>query len=220
MNIYSKVYCGLLLITLVCYLFALQRKELYPKMIVLLMLLWLFVTAAAIYVVRYAGFENNLFLFHILTPIEYSIMAILYRSVIVNKLIKKVLLISIPVFILISILFAIFIQAPDTNNTYVFIIESVALIFLSLFFLREVLLLQQVKDIYTFPMFWISVGILFHFTGILVIEGMLNYTISHSMDLARKVYELGHIFKYLLFISFIIGAFFLKSEPASESLKK
>lgn len=176
-------------------------------MVILLMILWFITTSIAIYLVRFAGFKNNLFVFHISTPLEYTILAMLYKNEISSVIVKKIILISIPVFIVLSFLFGFFIQTPDTNNTQIIIIESVIMVFLSLFFLREVLLLQQVTVLHRYPMFWISVGILFYFIGNLVIEGMLNYLISHSMDLAKRSYRLGYIFKYLLFLLFIIGAY-------------
>jgi hypothetical protein len=179
------------------------------------MLLWLATSVIAISLIRYAGLKNNLFVFHISTPLEYMVLSMLYRDVIANKALKKTILFTIPVFIALSVLIAFFIQKWDTNNSYIIIIESVVMIFLSLFFLRETLLLQQVTVLSHFPMFWISVGILFYFTGSLVIEGMLNYIMRHSMELAKRTYRLGYIFEYLLFILFIIGAFCSKASSFS-----
>jgi len=176
-------------------------------MLILLMILWLVTTLAAIYSTKYAGLKNNLFIFHIFTPLEYVLLALFYRDIIVNSRVKKIISYSIPIFILLAILFSVFIQKPDTSNSTVIMIESVIVIFLSLFFLREVLLLQHATILYRFPLFWISVGILFYFTGNMIIEGLLNYMISHSMQLARRVYHIGHVFKYLLFLLFIIGAY-------------
>jgi hypothetical protein len=207
MDLYSKVYLGLLFITLVSYVTTYRENEKYSKWVILLMILWFFTVAVAIYLSEYAGFKNNLFVFHISTPLEYAILGMLFRGVLVNTTLKKIIALSIPFFVVLSILFAAFIQKPDANNSDIIIIESVMLIFLSLFFLREVLLLQQVPDLHRFPMFWICVAILFYYIGNLIVEGMLNYLIRHSMELARRAYRVAAIFKYLLFILFIIGAF-------------
>ncbi|MDP4261151.1 MAG: hypothetical protein Q8941_01355 [Bacteroidota bacterium] len=211
MNIYNKVYFVLLFITLISYLGGFGKKPRYVRMVILLMILWFFTSAVAIYLVKYGGLTNNLFVFHISTPLEYVILSMLFRDVIVNKAIKRIILLSVPFFVALSVLFSVFIQPVDTNNSNIIIIESVILVFISLFFLREILLLQQVTVLHRFPMFWICVGILFYYTGNLVIEGMLNYMIRQSMELARRTYRFGYIFKYLLFILFIIGAFCSKS---------
>jgi hypothetical protein len=211
MNIYDKVYFGLLIITLVSYLISFRKKERYVRMVILVMILWFLTTAAAICLIKYAGMTNNLFVFHISAPLEYLILSILYKDVINNKAVKKIIILSIPFFITLSILSSAFIQKADVNNSNMIIAESVIMIFLSLFFLRETLLLQRVTVLHQFPVFWISVGILIYFTGNLVIEGMLNYMINHSMELARRIYRIGYIFKYLLFVLFIVAAFCRKT---------
>ncbi len=218
MNIYRSVYFGLLLFCLFSYCINFRKKEHYAWLVVLLLLLWLCTAAIAIYLIKSVGLKNNLFIFHISTPLEYVILCMLYKHSIVNAQIRKMISYSIPVFIVLSMLFSIFIQTPDFNNSYTVIIESVVMIFLSLFFLREVLLLQQVTILHQFPMFWISVGVLFYYTGNLIIEGMLNYMVNHSMELARRAYMISYIFKYLLFCLFIIGAFC--DRPFTFAIKK
>ncbi len=190
----------------------------YVKMVIAFMLLWLVTAVTAMVLVRYVKLKNNLFVFHISTPIQYIILCTLYKSVILNARIKRIIAVSIFCFIVLSIFFSAFIQLPASNNSYVVSIESVIMIFLSLYYLREILLLQQVTVLHRFPMFWISIGILFYFTGILLIEGMLNYMIIHSMELAKRSYMIENLFEYLLFVLFIIGAFCNKNSLAS--LKK
>ncbi len=208
MNIFSVVYIVLLFITLISYITLCRKKDLYVKLVISLLILWVIVTGAAIYSTEYAGLKNNLFIFHIFTPLEYIILALLFKVIIVNTTVKRLLAYSIPVFIVVAILFSIFIQKLNESNSAVITLESVIMIFLSLYYLREVLLLQHATVLHKFPLFWIIVGILIYFTGNLVIEGLLNYVIVHSMELAIRIYNIGHIFKYLLFISFTIGAFY------------
>ncbi|MEP7264238.1 MAG: hypothetical protein ABI772_07065 [Bacteroidota bacterium] len=206
MNILQEVYFVLLFITLTLFIIALKNNVYYVKIIVLLITLWLLVSASAMLLSRVAGVKNNLFIFHISTPLEYLLICLLYRNVVENKSVRSMINLSIPVFFVLSILFSLFIQKPTVNNSYIVLIEYVILIFLSLFYLREILLLQQVTVLHRFPMFWISVGILFYYTGNLIIEGMLNYMINHSMELALRTYRLSYVFKYLIFLLFIIGA--------------
>ncbi len=199
-------YFGLLLITLILYGSLLRTNYWYSISIVLLMILWLLTSVTAIYLSVVAKLNNNLFVFHISTPLEYLLLAMLYEQAIINRHLKKLIGLSIPVFIGLSILFAAFVQKPDANNSYITILESILLISISLFYLREILILQHVPILHQFPMFWITVGILLYYSGNLLIEGLLNYMINHSMELARRTYKLGHVFKYLTFILFIIGA--------------
>ncbi|HEX7905262.1 MAG TPA: hypothetical protein VF487_15425 [Chitinophagaceae bacterium] len=207
MNIYTRIYLVLAVITLITYLSGFHRKKWYGKMVILHLVLCLTTTVTAIALIKYGHFRNNLFVFHIATPIEYAIFAMLYANVIVNSKLKKYIIYSIPAFALLCILFFLVVQPLTVNNSYVVMIESIIMVGLSLYFLRQLLLLQQVESLNSFPMFWICVAILFYFVGSLVIEGMLNYLMRHSMELARKTYRVGYIFKYLLFLLFIVGAF-------------
>ena len=218
MNIYNGLYLVLSLITLISYLLLLPVRYSWVKFIVAYLALLLLTFLASVYLANIVKLKSNLFIFHISTPLEFVILSLFYRSVIVNKEMKKGIVWVILFFIFISVLFPIFLQSPNSSNPTIIIIESILLIFLSLFFLREVLLLQQISDIRRFPPFWIVVGILFYYTGSIIIEGMLNYMIHHSMELAARIFRIGYIFKYLLFIVFLIGA--LCQLPSAIGLKK
>ncbi len=57
-----------------------------------------------------------------------------------------------------------------------------------------------------YPLFWIGLGILVYFTETMVINGLLDYMVKHSMGLARRAYGVSYIFMYLLFLSLTLGA--------------
>jgi len=205
MNIPDIIFFILLLAAIIFYIIAAGKKKYFGSTIIAYLLLILVTSIVAICLMK-AGVRNNLFLFHIYTPIEYTILGLLYRNAVAGTLLKKIITTSIPFFIVLSIVFSAFVQKTDENNSFTTIIESLLILSWSLFYLREVLLLQQVTHLHRFPMFWICVGILFYFTGSLITEGMLNYLIKHSLPLARRMYNIGYIFKYLLFILLMIGA--------------
>jgi hypothetical protein len=214
MSIVYEIYFVLLLVSLSLYAIPLKNKGLYRKWILLLLTLWLITSASAIYLSTVAKWKNNLFIFHISTPLEYLILAMLYRSVIINERLKKIIAVSIPVFIGFSVLSSLFLQKPDENNSYAILLESVLVISITLFYLREVLLLRQIPELHRFAMFWISAGVLFYYAGNLLVEGLLNYMIAHSITLARRAYFFGHVFKYLIFILLITGVLIERKPPA------
>lgn len=207
MSPYNLIYAVLLLASLVSCLVKFSFKEFYAKMVIFYLIGLLCVFVASIYLVRVAGLNNNLFLFHIATPVEYTVLGLLYYGIMVKLMVKQWILFSIPVFVLLSIFFSLFVQKIDVSNTYSIIISSTLLSLWSLFFLREVLLFRPATRLLRFPMFWISAGVLFYYTGSLLIEGMLNFMMDHNMPLAQRLYRIVYIFKYLLFILFIISAF-------------
>jgi hypothetical protein len=207
LSLVMLIYVYLLVTAILFYGMALKGKVKYITILFCYLTIDLVVSILSVLLIDLSIVRNNLFLFHLFTPIEYSLLTYLYIQVISSSVLKKVLWASIPFFILLSVIFSQFIQGLKINNSYMSIIESVLLICWTLFFMREILLLKQVTVLYKYPLFWISVGILVYFTESLVIEGLLAYMVSHSPELARKVYRLGFIFSYLFLLSLIVGAF-------------
>lgn len=176
------------------------------RIILIYLILILVTSIASIYVLVVAKLNNNLFIFHLFTPIQYLLLSLLYSHEIASNRIKRIINYSIPLFIVLSILFSLFVQKLTDNNSVITIIESIGLITWPLLFLKQTLELQKVNSLLGFPMFWISVGILFYFVGTLITQGMLDYLIKHDMEIAQKVFLFTYIFKYLLFIMLSIGA--------------
>jgi hypothetical protein len=204
MTALDLIFFVLLLIAVISY--SIAGKEIYGRIILIYLVLIVVTSIAAIYVLVFLKLRNNLFIFHIFTPIQYLILSLLYSHEIANPGIKRIINYSIPFFIVLSILFSIFVQKLTDTNSIITIIESIGLITWPLLFLKQTLEMQRVRSLLTFPMFWISVGLLFYFVGTLITEGMLDYLIKHDMEIAKKVFLFTYIFKYMLFIMLSIGA--------------
>jgi hypothetical protein len=204
----NSIYFILLLTALAMYGMALATKQRFITLLFIYLLSSVVVTLLAIYVRTHTRSGNNLFLFHIFTPVEYTLLSLVYYTVLSEPKVRRAVLVSIPVFIGLSVFFSVFVQGTLDNNSYIGIIESILLVCQALLFLREVLLFKQVTALYRYPLFWISTGILVYFTETLVIEGVLDYLIRHSMELALQAYRISYIFKYLLFLALTAGAWF------------
>lgn len=198
-------YFVLLIAVLCFYAAALHTRVFYVQVLFVYLLVQCVVALLSTWLVKVVHVRNNLYLFHVLTPMEYALLAGLYARELHSRALRSVVRISIPVFLAVALGLSIFIQQIDTNNSYACILESVLLILWVLCFLREVLLQQPVMQLYRYPMFWVSVGILFYFTGALLTEGLLNYLLRQAMDLALAVYQLEYLFKYLLLLLLLLG---------------
>lgn len=205
MDALLTAYFVLLCAALCFYAAALPKGALFVKIILAYLLLHGITGTIAAYLVKVVHVRNNLFLFHILVPLEYPLLATLYYKVFQGRLLKKAVAFSVPLFVGICIFLSLFVQDIRTNNSYASILESILMIVWTLCFFRELMLLQQVTLLYRYPMFWISVGLLFYFTGSLLIEGPLNYLMARSMQLALRVYQIEYLFKYLLLVLLIVG---------------
>src|SRR3954451_2080456 len=144
--------------------------------------------------------KNNLFLYHIFSPLEYTFYALFFCKIIVSAAIRKFINISIPVFIGLSIVFAIFIQPITENNSFIILIESVLILSYCLIYLRQILLYEIDRRTEGNPFFWIIAGLLFYFIQTFFIEGFLNNLLLISNDKAKAYYEFGFAFKYIMCI--------------------
>lgn len=207
MSLADKIYFLLLLLTLASYLVKLNRQEKFIPWITILLSFWLVTTLAAVLLPLYGTIRNNLFIYHIITPVEFTIILLLYHSYFENVVIKKLLVYSIPIFIMLCIVFSLFVQKIDVSNSYTSIMEAAVVIPVSLLFLKETAQLQRVKSLLHYPMFWISVAFLFGYTVPLIIEGMLNYLMDRSMQLAKQLYLITYFSNYILLTLFMIAIY-------------
>jgi len=206
MNWVRDIYVGLAVLTLLSYLVRLG-SETYFKFIAIYMGVLIAASIVAIVIVDLNHASSNLVVFHLLAPVEYAVLSLLYHHTFRDTRIRRAILFSIPLFIALSALFSLYVQRIDTNNSYIVIIESTLITLWSLLFLRETIMLQRESALQKFPMFWVSIGLLFYFVGSVSVDGLLNYLMDFSMDLARRVYRMTFVLKYLLFILLIVGAF-------------
>lgn len=199
------IYLVLLLAAILAYGIALRSGKAYIRILFVYLLLVLVFAMLSLLVAR-LGVTNNLFLFHILTPVEYALISLFYTRVIVDASIKRAIRVSIPLFAVLCIIFAVYIQTLTENNSYIAILESILLICWTLFFLREVLLFNPVTALLRYPLFWISIGILIYFTENLVLDGILAYLIRNTFGLARLVYRVSLVFSDVFLFSLGVGA--------------
>jgi hypothetical protein len=102
-------------------------------------------------------------------------------------------------------LFAFTIQPLNAYNSYAVIIKNSLLSIWILCYYRELFVLLHINRIEQEPLFWISTGVLFYSLGDFFVEGLMNYLISHSMDLAQKLYYIYYLLNILLYLTFIMA---------------
>ena len=166
---------------------------------------------------------SNLFLYHVLVPIQFSLIMLIYNSVLQNRTLKKLALAAIPVFAVLSLLFSLTLQPLNTYNSYAVLIKhSVAILFVLIYF-YELLATTPFTTIYTKAIFWISIAFLLHSTFNILLEGFSNYLGTYSNSKYEIVFFLYSISNYLLFLILAVGLFvsnFTKSTGHASSLSK
>jgi hypothetical protein len=157
--------------------------------------------------------SDNLFVYHILTPIQYTIIVLMFRNVIRNKNIKVWMLRSIPLFWLAAVFFTLFVQTLNDYSTYSLLLKYVLTTPIILYYLVEILNAPDDYELTREPAFCIGTGLLFHSVGNVFAQGVSNQFIEHSSTLFTILNTVSSFLNYVLFLCFII-AFLSKPKAA------
>jgi hypothetical protein len=146
-------------------------------------------------------------IYHIYLPIEYTFLAYFFYLVNQESKIRHFALISIPVFIIFSLIVSVFSsyfrQYPGMNANA----EGVLLILWSLYTLFSLNPNENFKiPILQLPLFWICMGILVFHSGTFFYNGLINSILDKQPDLVKFLnYAIAKALNYFLYISFSIG---------------
>lgn len=107
---------------------------------------------------------NNIWLFHLFTPLEYGILVMVFSYWQKEPLLRLVLRLSIPLFVLICLVNKLFLENLVSFDNFTVSLESSALIMISVFTLFS-LYRDNSGLISKDPRFWITVAVLIYFAG-------------------------------------------------------
>lgn len=156
--------------------------------------------------------SNNMVFFHVLRPLQYSLICLFLNEVIQNKVVKKVILISVPFYIMSSLLLSFKIQGIKEYNSYAIILYNTLLSLWILLFLKDLYTNNKVKNLLAYGAFWISIGLLFYCVGTTFSEGLMNYLVKFHRKYALSFYYIGTILSLFLYGSVIIAFLVDKTE--------
>lgn len=137
-------------------------------------------------------------------PIEYFFMCYLYRSHYKGALAKKIVVISFALYLAFSIVEAIFFF-EYFHLSYNFMLRSILIICLVMYYLYELYIDENILSLWREPLFWISIGNFFFFTGVFFVMGLVAKLEDHDVELSDKVYILNPILNIFLYTTFIIA---------------
>lgn len=172
-----------------------------------LLLTSLFAELLVIYIYFILNKKNGEYfiIYHIYIPIDYLFLGLFFYYAFEKQRIKKVISISIPTFMLISIYLSIniigFRKYPGLNLN----IEGCLLILLSIYRLFTLEPNTNIS-ISKHPVFWICTGLLIYNLGGFIFNGYYNFLIETMSPLAKELnYILNKSFNIILYISFSIA---------------
>ena len=195
-----------------CILFAsflaslLNRKNLedYAPLFSTLTGVTFLVESIAFYMLFFA-YEKTHFLYHYFLPFSYTLIALIYRKAVTKAWIKKALSVSVPLFLGAHLFLSVFVQKIDSVNSYAIMGASFLIILSSLSYFYDLLTRTEIVKLSATPLFWISTGNIFFYSGAFFLMGFLNYLMREELGLASKLIVINYSLNYLLYSFYTIG---------------
>ena len=154
------------------------------KLLLLLFCVGLLIDALGYYLYSYTKFRNTLWLFHVYTLIEYSLLILVFSFMQKNIKLKRIFRLSIPVFFVLWIGAKLFCEDFSQTDSYSSSLECLLLVaasFGTLYTLGK----QYFENIFRDPQFWVGSGVLIYFSGNLLAFALsntsLNWSFHHSL---------------------------------------
>ncbi|WP_128543019.1 hypothetical protein [Larkinella soli] len=144
--------------------------------------------------------QNNIIVYHFLSPIEYIIVSIIFYRSLNKPAFRRAVLLSVPIFVFLVGIFEYFLEPPNHNNSLAIMTETILVVSWCFLFFRGLLDREDGYQPEKDQTFWVLIGILFYFLGNFFILGTLDYFIEKDVALGGKIYYAGYAFNYLLYL--------------------
>ncbi len=148
---------------------------------------------------------RNLHLYHLLTPLQYILYTFLFYRILEGRFQKRLVLLSIPLYIIASAIITLYFQGLSEYNSYALSIKNVLLSCWVLFFFRDIFTSLKVVRLTGDAMFWVSTGLLFYSLGSFFVDGLMHYILGQSFEMANALFYISIFLGYLLHITFFIA---------------
>ena len=131
---------------------------------------------------------NNLWLARVFSIVEFCLLTIVFSSWQNNKLLKRLLHISIPLMVVLGIFSTLYLENIRHFNSFSKPITSLILIMVSAYTLVE-LNKEKIDFLFREPRFWFSSGVLFSFSASLLLHALSNSLLHLPMSVVRLIFE-------------------------------
>ena len=185
---------------------ALLRYRKFPKELKLI----------SIYVMICAMFEivshylwshkiNNLPLLHLYIPVTFTMLFLFYKHILRNQIKKYIWYLIAIVFYLFSIIDSVWLQGLYNFNSYTINLENAIMVFFSILCFYRIGKEMKVLQLERYPIFWINTGVLFYYSGSLLLFTLSNEAISFSRTIRMHIWNLHALFVMLMYFLISIG---------------
>lgn len=149
--------------------------------------------------------RSNLWIYNAFTVIRGLFLLVFYYQVLTSVILKKMIRVSIIIFIFGGGLNYFFIQSPHHINNYTIVIANGLTIFLSLAFFRQLLKDKNIIKLSTHPLFWISLGNFIYYSGTLPFFILFDYLLREHLPMALSYLYINDALNIVLYSFYLIS---------------
>lgn len=179
-----------------------RQEPYYLKLAVLYLFMNLVAETAGLYLKSKGA--RNYWIYNISTTLEFVFYFYIYYRAITLVPVKRAIKYGGTVIILFCVANMLFIQKMDHFHSYSFLLGSVGVIFLSILYLRQLLMNSFLINPVRKKMFWISMGVFFSYMGTFFYLGL--FEIVHYQNRYFE-YQLGLLLNVLNAILYLMYIF-------------
>jgi len=150
--------------------------------------------------------EGHSFVFHIYQPVEYSLLALFYHSLITNPFAKKCILFSVLLVLAFSVIY--YSSGKGVFFAGDFLDFCVAAFFICIWvviFFFELLHTDEDMQLVRYPAFWINAANLLFYGGCLLVMGAYFYLHNTNPPLAKQLLVINHYLNLVLYCMYTIA---------------
>lgn len=182
-------------------------------------------TVASEMVAKYMAFfvqPNNNAVYHFFTPLEFAVYCVIYAKLLNRHNWNIILAVAVLAIISFEILNTIFFQQLSETNTNSILLESVAVVFLSLALFVKIREQDYYENLLKEPVFWFNSAVLFYYSFNILIWGFHSIKVYQLKNPPQLMYDILLLFSGLLYFTYgfalILHIIFLKKNNNTDDL--
>ncbi len=149
--------------------------------------------------------QSNVIIYNLYSVYEFGFYMFFLRTLINNFYKGQIILVTIIVYLALSLINIFFIQGLNVFHTYTYILGDLIIVTFCIIYFNFFVRFTKIKNLFREPVFWIVTGLLFSYAFSLPLFGISNFVTSvppryrHIMEFAINFMNI------LLYLLFTIG---------------
>ena len=175
-------------------------------------LFWYFIASVLIF--GYSNYladqvKNNMFLYHIFSILELSLLLGYFRKIIGTSIVKRVIIWIIVLFLGFSLCNIIYLENLNSLNSNSQSIEFLILIIFCFIYYNELAKSDEIVIFFKIPVFWIVTGFFIYFSCTIIVFAFYKYAIDYDKPFTSSFWVFQEIMYLIknLFITYGILCF-------------